>query len=113
MNWILFTTDNQLAQINANVGYSIVFKHSTRCTISTMAKKKFELDWDDLPANTQLYFLDLLSYRSLSASIADAFSVQHQSPQVLLIKNGECVLEQSHGDISVEEIIEVIEKTNV
>lgn len=113
MYWIPFTTETQLAQINANVGYTIVFKHSTRCSISTMAQKKFELDWGDLPAHTQLYFLDLLSYKSLSGSIANTFSVQHQSPQVLLIKNGECVLEQSHGDISVEEINEVIEKTNI
>lgn len=113
MNWIPFTTDSQLANIKANVGYSIVFKHSTRCSISTMAKKKFELDWDDLPANTQLYFLDLLSNRSLSASIADDFNVQHQSPQVLLIKNGECILDQSHGDISVDELIEVMDKTGI
>ncbi len=113
MNWIPFTTDKQLAEINANVGYSIVFKHSTRCSISTMAKKKFELDWDVLPADTQFYFLDLLNFRSLSANIADKFNVQHQSPQVLLILNGQCVLEQSHGDISVDEVMEVMGKASI
>lgn len=113
MKWIPITTDTQFAQIKANSGYSIVFKHSTRCSISLMAKKKFELDWDELPENTHLYFLDLLNFKALSASIADGFNVQHQSPQLLLIKNGECVLDQSHGDISVEEVNEVIEKTSI
>lgn len=113
MNWIPLNYDTQLAEIKANSGYSIVFKHSTRCSISTMAKKKFELDWDDLPTNTQLYFLDLLNFRTLSANIAEFFAVHHQSPQLLLIKNGECVLDQSHGDISVEEVNEVIAETSI
>jgi bacillithiol system protein YtxJ len=113
MNWIPLTTENQLTQIKANSGYSVVFKHSTRCSISAMAKKKIELDWDELPVNTLVYFLDLLNFRSLSANIANGFGVQHQSPQLLLIKNGECVLDQFHGDISVNEVNEVIEKTSI
>lgn len=113
MKWIPITTDTQFAQIKANTGYSIVFKHSTRCSISSMAKKKFELEWDDLPQNTRLYFLDLLNFKAISAIIAEGFNVQHQSPQLLLIKNGECILEQSHADISVEEVNEVIEKTSI
>lgn len=73
-----------------------------------MAKRNFEFSWDLIPAGTALYFLDLISYREISNQIAELFQVAHQSPQILLIKNGDCILEASHGDISAEEVAEVI-----
>ncbi|MGZ5255530.1 MAG: monothiol bacilliredoxin BrxC family protein, partial [Flavitalea sp.] len=66
------------------------------------------LDWDALPENINLYFLDLLRFREISNAIADVFDVYHQSPQLLLIKNGECIYETSHGEISAEETAEQI-----
>ncbi len=55
-----------------------------------------------------LYFLDLIKYRELSGKVAQDFQVHHESPQMLLIKDGECILDQSHGGISVEEALEVL-----
>jgi len=103
MNWISLTSLEQLKNIKDSKEYSIIFKHSTRCSISMMAKRKFELDWDYLPENTPIYFLDLISYRDISNKIAEVFNVHHESPQLLLIKNGECIYETSHGEISAEE----------
>ncbi|SEO20648.1 bacillithiol system redox-active protein YtxJ [Mucilaginibacter sp. OK283] len=108
MNWILLTSADQLHEIKNRNGYSLIFKHSTRCSISMMAKRRFELDWEDLPEDMPLYFLDLISYRELSAQVAQLFHVHHESPQLLLIKDGECVLDQSHGAISVEEALSVL-----
>ena len=95
----------QLNQIKQQQGYALIFKHSTRCSISMMAKRRFELDWDSFPPNMPLYFLDLIRYRDLSNQIAQIFQVHHESPQLLLIKDGECILDQSHGAISVEEAV--------
>jgi bacillithiol system protein YtxJ len=108
MNWISLESEDQLKEIKQNEGYSLVFKHSTRCSISMMAKRRFELDWEDLPEDMPLYFLDLIKYRELSAITAQLFQVHHESPQLLLIKDGECVLDQSHGAISVEEALSVL-----
>lgn len=108
MNWIHLTTKEQLNSIKAAQGYTLIFKHSTRCSISLMAKRKFELDWDELPEDTNVYFLDLLNYREISNAIAETFQVHHESPQLLLIKDGECILDQSHSGISVEEVNEVL-----
>ena len=77
-----------------------------------MAKKRFELDWESLPENINLYFLDLLRFRELSNAIATDFDVFHQSPQLLLVKDGECIYEASHGEISVEEALEQIGVSN-
>ncbi|MFD0794812.1 bacillithiol system redox-active protein YtxJ [Mucilaginibacter litoreus] len=108
MEWILLESADQIEKIKENQGYSLIFKHSTRCSISMMAKRRFELDWDNLPADMPLYFLDLLKHRDLSNKIAQDFAVYHESPQMLIIKDGECVLDQSHGSISVDEAVSVM-----
>ncbi len=108
MQWNNLSSPVEVDQIKASVGYSVIFKHSTRCSISLMAKRSFEADWDILPSTVQLYFLDLISHRDVSAYITDVFQVHHESPQMLLIKDGNCILDASHGDISVDEILEVI-----
>lgn len=108
MNWIPLESADQLNEIKQNQGYSLIFKHSTRCSISMMAKRRFELDWEDLPEDMPLYFLDLIKYRELSGMVAQLFQVHHESPQLILIKDGGCVLDQSHGGISVEEALSVL-----
>lgn len=108
MTWVNLTTIEQLNEIKNAEGFSLIFKHSTRCSISMMAKRNFEFNWEVIPADTKLYFLDLISYRDLSNQIATDFQIAHQSPQILLIKNGDCILEASHSDISAEEVAEVI-----
>ncbi|RFZ81633.1 bacillithiol system redox-active protein YtxJ [Mucilaginibacter terrenus] len=108
MEWISLDTAAQIDNIKQNQGYSLIFKHSTRCSISMMAKRRFELDWENLPDDMPLYFLDLIKHRELSNKIATDFQVHHESPQLLLIKDGECVLDQSHGAISVDEAVSVL-----
>jgi bacillithiol system protein YtxJ len=108
MEWIQLETGKQIDEIKQQQGYSLIFKHSTRCSISMMAKRRFELDWENLPDNMPLYFLDLLKHRDLSNKISQDFNVYHESPQLLLIKDGECVLDQSHGSISVDETMSVL-----
>lgn len=80
----------------------LFFKHSTRCSISVMALNRFEREWGDY--TLKAYLLDLLSYREVSNAIADVFEVEHQSPQILLIKNGNCVFHQSHNAISTKNL---------
>lgn len=108
MNWTSLESAEQINAIKGQEGYSLIFKHSTRCSISMMVKKRFELDWDKLPGSLPLYFLDLIKYRDLSNQIASDFTVQHESPQMLVIKDGECVLDLSHGEVSVDEALSVI-----
>lgn len=82
----------------------VIFKHSTRCSISSMAKSRLERTTP--PETIDFNFLDLISHRDISAKIAEDFHVEHESPQVLVIKNGECVYDESHTGIDMNEIIE-------
>lgn len=107
-NWIDLSQIQQVEDIKTAEGYSVIFKHSTRCSISLMAKRTFERDWDVIPENVKFYFLDLINHRDVSAHIAETFQVHHESPQLLVIKNGDCILDSSHSDISADEVAEVI-----
>ncbi|KVV14632.1 bacillithiol system redox-active protein YtxJ [Flavobacterium sp. TMP13] len=103
VNWIPLTNLTQLADIesNSSVKPIVIFKHSTRCSISRMALKQFEREYD-LNEVVDAYFLDLISYRDVSNEIANRFGVQHQSPQLILIKNKKATYNASHSDINAE-----------
>jgi len=86
----------------------VIFKHSTRCSISSMAKRRLERNWNIDESKVDIYYLDLIAYRSISNLVSSDFGVTHQSPQILIIKNKEAVFHTSHNDISVEVIEENI-----
>jgi bacillithiol system protein YtxJ len=95
-----------LGQLNELIELShqqpvLIFKHSTRCSISRFALKNFENEYAFTAEELQPYFLDLLEHRSISNEIATRFEVMHQSPQILLIKEGKCVYDESHDGIEV------------
>ena len=80
----------------------VIFKHSTRCSISRMALKNFEREYNLEESEATPYYLDLLQHRDISNEIAQKFQVIHQSPQLLLIKNGKSVYDASHSEIDAE-----------
>jgi bacillithiol system protein YtxJ len=108
MTWIDLTNIQQLADLKelSKTTPQVIFKHSTRCSISSMAKSRLERN--EQPATCDFYFLDLIRHRSISDKISEDFEVNHESPQILLIKNMECVYEESHNGIHMAEIAEQI-----
>lgn len=108
MNWISLTTEEQLSQIKEKSATvpQVIFKHSTRCSISSMVLDRLERAAP--PQSTDFYYLDLIAHRNLSNKIAELFDVYHESPQVLIIKNGECVYDESHMGIRMDEITEAV-----
>jgi bacillithiol system protein YtxJ len=106
MHWIHLTDEEQLKQVitKSHLQPQVIFKHSTRCSISALALQR--LQKVSQPSDIGFYFLDLLSYRNLSNYIADVFQVPHESPQILMIRNGECVYDESHMSIGMSEILE-------
>jgi bacillithiol system protein YtxJ len=103
VNWIQLTDLVQLNEIQelSNQKPVIIFKHSTTCSISRMALKNFEREYE-LNDKVEAYYLDLLNFRAISNEIASRFEVVHQSPQLLLIKNGISVYDVSHDRIDAE-----------
>ena len=99
--WIPLTQIDQLDSISeASLSKTqLIFKHSTRCGISRMVMNQF-VDAYDVEANADLYYLDLLSYRDVSNEVGYKFQVIHQSPQLLVIKNGVSIAHASHGAIN-------------
>jgi bacillithiol system protein YtxJ len=100
-------TVDEIVGLSSQTPY-LIFKHSTRCSISAMAKMRLEHSWDFGADEIQPYYLDLIAFRQVSNYIAEKFSVYHESPQALLIWQGECIYDASHLDISVPELKEAL-----
>ena len=96
MNWIEITDEAQLNDVKnlSATKPQLIFKHSTRCPVSSMAKTRLERGLT--PDNIDFYYLDLIKHRNISQKIAETFDVNHESPQILLIKNGICIYSKSH-----------------
>jgi bacillithiol system protein YtxJ len=84
----------------------LVFKHSTRCSISVMALDRINRSWDPaLEPSISAWYLDLLNYREISNQIATDTGVEHQSPQMLLIRDGQCQLSETHQAIRLDDFL--------
>lgn len=104
----------QAAQLDAALSVEneepvLIFKHSTRCSISAMALSRFEHEWDQ-DQNCRLLFLDLLQFRNLSNEIAEKTGVNHESPQALLIFKGSVLYHASHNAIQAGRIMEILKE---
>jgi bacillithiol system protein YtxJ len=99
--WLPLTSINQLEEIStkSESKTQLIFKHSTRCGVSRMVMNQFESAYNS-DLNADLYYLDLLSYRDVSNEVGYKFQVMHQSPQLLVIRNGVVVAHDSHGSIN-------------
>lgn len=100
--WIPLNDMNQLEFIKnkSTTKTQVVFKHSTRCGISRMVMNQFVDSYELTEKDLDLYYLDLLNYREVSNEVGYKFQVMHESPQILVIKNGVVVAHASHGAIN-------------
>ena len=104
MNWNKL---EQITQLDKIIEASFqqpqaIFKHSTRCSVSSMVQNRLERS-GAIP-NVAFYYLDLIAHRDISNEIAERFDIEHQSPQLLLIKDGKCIFNESHMAIDMQGI---------
>lgn len=102
--WKNLTEERQIQEIIelSHEKPQLIFKHSTRCSISVMAKSRMDTEWN--LENVEPWYLDLLSYRNVSNAVASQLGIQHESPQAILLKDGVVVHHASHNAISVRDI---------
>ncbi|RDY61346.1 bacillithiol system redox-active protein YtxJ [Flagellimonas nanhaiensis] len=99
--WIPLVSVDQLEEIvdHSKSRTQLIFKHSTTCGISNMVLRMFS-DHYTVGEDADLYYLDLHAHRDVSNAVASQFQVLHQSPQLLIIKDGEAAFHASHGAIT-------------
>ncbi len=108
MNWIELKEADAVDNFNEETIKSpdksfVIFKHSTRCSTSRMALRMFESGWEkSIPA----YIINVVEHRSASNKVASQYRILHESPQVLVIKNGRCIYDTSHSSIDPIEVLQ-------
>jgi bacillithiol system protein YtxJ len=106
MDWKELKEESELDEImsKSETKPQVIFKHSIRCSISSVAKGRLERV--HIPPSIDFYYLDLINYRNISNKVSQLFKVHHESPQILIIKKGECVYDESHMGINMQDILE-------
>ncbi|HEV8515023.1 MAG TPA: bacillithiol system redox-active protein YtxJ [Cyclobacteriaceae bacterium] len=115
MKWTELNSEQQIEEIKRESKSQpvLIFKHSTRCSISGTALSRLERNWKEGEvAPIKMYYLDLLSYRNISQSVAESFNVEHESPQVLILKDGNPIYVRSHLAIGYDEIQQLLPSKN-
>ena len=109
MQWITLKTEEELKMLveKSFTKPQLIFKHSTRCSVSSAIKTRLEKS--SIPPTIDFNYLDLIACRSLSNKIVEQFHVYHESPQVMLIKNGECIFDESHLSVYMEDIVKQLD----
>lgn len=111
MNWNTLNTTEELNKIDELSAAQpvLLFKHSTRCSISSTALNRIERKWKDTDSQRLVpYYLDLIAYRDVSNAIAARYGVEHQSPQVIVVVNGKAVYSATHFDIVYDDLLNAI-----
>ncbi len=111
MNWNRLEKIEDLDQLNSLSQEKpvILFKHSTRCSISAASLNRLERNWNEAEMeNAEIFYLDLIRHRDVSNEIAQKFGVPHQSPQVIVIKEGKTIHEASHFGIDYQSLNKVV-----
>ena len=109
MNWTPINSVEDLIEIDlaSKVAPILIFKHSTTCSISAASLGRLERNWDiEKTKGLKTYYLDLLQHRDISNAIEERYGVHHESPQVLIIKSGKAVYDESHFGINFNDIAE-------
>lgn len=108
MNWIELKSIEQAKElINSSTEKPVLFfKHSTRCSISNMAKDRLERKWNIDDSKISPIYLDLLNHRDVSNFLAEELNIEHQSPQVILVKDKKATYSETHSMINVDGISE-------
>jgi bacillithiol system protein YtxJ len=108
MQLIPLNDEAQLNEITSGKEYQVILKHNTDCPISQGVLNRLKADEERIDEIMGVYVLDLHSNRSLSDNVAGRFGVPHQSPQVLVVKNGRCVYHEWGFDITADAIREAV-----
>lgn len=109
MNWHQLEEEQQIELITKESENEpiLIFKHSTRCSISSTALDRFERSWSkhNPTKPLKLFFLDLIKNKQVSNAVSKTFGVEHESPQILLVKSGEVIYHESHYGIALDEVL--------
>lgn len=110
MQFIPLQNEEQLNRVSAAKEHQIILKHNTACTISNGVLERLQSEAETIGCIEAIHVLDLQAHRDLSNKVTGRFGVPHQSPQLLLIRNGKCTYHEWGVDITASNIARAVNK---
>lgn len=78
----------------------LIYKHSSRCPLSTRART--EVDSFDAESDLSIFEVVVQNDRAISDHVAETLEVRHETPQVILIRDGRPVYDASHREVTAD-----------
>ncbi|MBE9462456.1 bacillithiol system redox-active protein YtxJ [Dyadobacter subterraneus] len=107
MNWITLTSEKEVEALTNLRELALIYKHSPRCMTSLMAFRNMK-SGSESDYSIPFYMVDVIQNRDISRLIAEKFNIRHESPQVLIVKDGKCIFDTSHESIVLKNIVSKI-----
>ncbi len=107
MSWA-YSKQLSLQQLQQSARPVLIFKHSNRCSISSMAFNRVQKAAEALNEKFDFYLIDVVADRSLSLQLADELAVEHESPQAIVLNQGKVIYSESHMGINPQEILSLV-----
>lgn len=109
--WIIPESKERLDElIKENRQPLLIYKHSYNCATCIFSKLNVEKLFGEYGNKTTFVFIDVIAQRPISNHVAEVTGVRHESPQVLLIKEGEVIQHVSHGAITDTRMIKILKE---
>ncbi len=90
---------------------AVVFKHSPYCGASRWAREEV-VDFAESHPDTPVFQIDVITARELSQNLARRLGIPHQSPQVIVLRSGEPIWNDSHSRVQKEALELAIQKVS-
>lgn len=102
--WHSISEEGEIAEIllSSNDKPQVIYKHSTRCATSFFALKNVQGLAEAVREKADFYMVDVIGQRRLSFQIAEQLGVRHESPQLIILKDGEVFWHGSHHNVNDE-----------
>ena len=108
ISWIDITDISQIDEISNSEEVVLIFKHSTICRKSRKVLKKFQKKFSEYNIDLKMYCLDLRKYEELSCELGVRFNVIHESPQVIIIRDGRAIVHKSQESINSIDVMKYV-----
>ena len=111
-DWVQLESEDSVEEVftASETRIQLILKHSQSCAVSFFAKQNLDSvpleEWPEMDRS----MVEVVRFRPISQYIAQKTSVRHESPQVLVIVNGEVIFHTSHSEVNKVNIQQAYKK---
>lgn len=112
-HWVVPSTEEDLKPIfDKGSGTHLIYKHSNACMTCVFVKRSLDAVVPNFREHVTCHYIDVRHSRPLSNFVRELSGIKHESPQVILVHNGQVSWHASHGAIDEQILTDQLNAIN-